>query len=196
MKKVSLEPDEWQRLVEISDEEMKAAMIKLAQRIHLEIHKRKFNLEHGPFSFGAMGGDAIKIISKECCEALMNGEWHWKKGRKLITQLTYIAKSKMGHIIRDYYRNGCPEVLMESNMTYQQQQDMEAAEQWDMEINMRDLGYDMARKAVKGIPEFERYVEALYDVNSYDFMVNKLGMESENEVWALERKVLKYLNSL
>ena len=62
--------------------------------MHHEIIHRGFDLEYGPFSYAAMGGDAVSVICNECLEALFCGEWHWKPKRELSSMLIQIAKSK------------------------------------------------------------------------------------------------------
>lgn len=60
---------------------------KHAYRITYEIVHRGFDLDYGPFSYDAMGGNAVEVISEECYDALFCGEWHWKPTRELSSML-------------------------------------------------------------------------------------------------------------
>lgn len=96
MKDVVLTKEEWRRLAAVTPEERERAMKKLQRWIHWQIIHCGFSRECGPFSRGAMGGDAVDVIGEECIEALFCGEWHWKPTRELSSMLIQIAKSKMG----------------------------------------------------------------------------------------------------
>lgn len=41
------------------------------------------------------------------------------------------------------------------------------AEQWKFEANIREMGYEIARKAVKGHPDLEAYLDAMYKLDNY-----------------------------
>ena len=191
MKKIELTVEEWQRLAAVTPKERERALKKLKRWVHHEIIHRGFNLEVGPFSRAAMGGDAVDVISDECLEALFCGEWHWKPNRSLNSMLINIAKSKMGHRIEDYYEQGMPEFTLISDYD----EDREAIEkgigaQWKWEAEMRDNGYEIARKAVAKHPELLAYLDAMFKDDTYVGIAIALGTDVE-EVLKLEKKLLK-----
>lgn len=189
---INLTEDEWARLEAVTLDEKEKALNKLARWITYEIIHRGFDLEYGPFSHDAMGGDAVEVISQECYEALFCGEWHWKPKRELSSMLIEIAKSKMGHIIRDWHAHGCPNKKLTGDMSYREQVEMDIARQYEAEANMRELGYDIARKALDGNPKMLAYVEAVYETNDYRAVAKKLKMTLK-EVQELERQLLSLL---
>ena len=191
-KEIDLTEEEWSRLEAVTTEEKEKALNKLARWITYEIVHRGFNLEFGPFSYGAMGGNAVEVISQECYDALFCGEWHWKPKRELSSMLIEIAKSKMGHIIRDWHTQGHPEIKQTSEMSYREQVEMDIARQWEAEANMREFGYDIARKALVGNPKMLAYVEAVYETNDYRAVAKQLKM-TLREVQELERQLLSIL---
>lgn len=191
-KKINLTEDEWARLEAVTLDEKQKALNKLARWITYEIVHRGFDLEYGPFSYGAMGGNAVEVISQECYDALFCGEWHWKPKRNLSSMLIEIAKSKMGHIIRDWHVQGCPDIKRTSELSYREQVEMDIARQYEAEANMRELGYDIARKALSGNPEMLAYVEAVYENNDYRAVARQLKMTLK-EVQELERQLLSLL---
>ena len=192
MLKQILSEEERSRLAAVTPEEKEKALKKLARWITYEIVHRGFDLEFGPFSFAAMGGNAVEVISQECYEALFGGEWHWKPTRELSSMLIQIAKSKMGHIIRDWHAQGCPNVKHTSAMSYREQVEMDIARQWEAEANMRELGYDIARKALSGNPKMLAYVEAVHETNDYRAIAKRLKMTLK-EVQELESELLAIL---
>ena len=191
MKKVQLTMEEWQRLAAITPKERERALKKLRRWVHHEIIHRGFSLENGPFSRAAMGGDAVNVISDECLEALLCGEWHWKPNRELSSMLINIAKSKMGHIIEDYYERGQPEFSLLSDYD-EDRESMEIgiAAQWKWEAEMRDNGYEIARKAVANHPELLDYLDAMFKDDTYVGIAIALKTDVET-VLKLEKKLLK-----
>ena len=194
MKKVQLSLEEWQRLAKVTPEERESALKLLRRWVSWQIIYRGFSLDYGPFSRAALGGDADDVISNECEEALFCGEWHWKPSCKLSTQLINIAKSKMGHIIEDYYERGQPEHTLTSDQSFSEEMEtnLALAEQWKFEANMRDMGYEIARKAVKGHPDLEAYLDAMYKLDNYYGIASLLNTDV-NTVLKLEKKLLNLL---
>ncbi len=193
MKQVVLTMEEWQRLAAVTPKERERALKKLQRWVHYEIIHRGFNLEVGPFSRAAMGGDAVDVISDECLEALICGEWHWKPSRELSSMLIQIAKSKMGHIIEDYYDHGQPEFMLISDYD----EDREAFEkgiaaQWKWEAERRDEGYEKARKMAAKHEELLAYLDALFKEDTYLGVAIALGTDIET-VLKLEKKLLKLI---
>ena len=192
MKEVILSEEEWNRLASITSKEKEKAMNFLARWIHHEIIKRGFNLEVGPFSRAARGGYAVDVICDECEEALLCGEVHWKPDQELKWVLVDIAKSKMGHIIRDYYNRGHEYTLI-SDQEYREGVEMDIAEQWIFEACRRDWGYEQAREAVKNHPELLAYLDALFKDDNYYGIASLLGIDVK-VVMRLETKLLKLLD--
>ena len=191
-KNLLLSNEEWARLAAVTPEEKEKALKKLARWITYEIVHRGFDLDYGPFSYAAMGGNAVEVISQECYDALFGGEWHWKPTRELSSMLIQIAKSKMGHIIRDWHAQGNPDVKLTSELSYREQVEMDIARQYEAEAGMRELGYDIARKALSGNPKMLAYVEAVYETNDYRAVAKRLKMTLK-EVQELESQLLAIL---
>lgn len=192
MKKVDLSDEEWQRLAAVTLKERDRALRKLQRWVHHEIIHRGFNLEVGPFSPGAIGGDAVEVISNECLEALFCGEWHWKPSRELSSMLIQIAKSKMGHIIEDYYARGQPEMTLTSDQSFREEVEMDIAAQWKFEANMRDWGYEIARGKAVNRPELLDYLDAMFKDDTYHGIASLLGVEMK-VVMKLEKQMLSLL---
>lgn len=187
-----LSEKEWERLAAVTPEEKRKALTQLARWVTWQIAYHGFDLEHGPLSSAAMGGNAVEVISEECYEALMCGEWHWRETRSLSSMLIQIAKSKMGHIVREYNERDRPEMTLTSDLSFRRQAEMDIACQWQREANMRDMGYDMAREVVKGHPLLLAYLDALYRFNDYADMANYMKM-SVKKVMELEKQLLALL---
>ena len=146
-----------------------------------------------------MGDDVVGRLGRECIEALFCGEWHWKPNRELSSQLIQIAKSKMSHIIRDFYNPNTPKVLLESGLQTREDDEsdrekfeLDVAAQWEFEANMRDMGYEMARNVVKDDPELLRYLDAMKELDNY-YGIASLMELPVNKVLNLERRLLKRL---
>ena len=195
MKKVTITIAEWQRLAAVTPEEREGAMRKLKRWVHWQIIRRGFNLDYGPFSRGAMGGDAVDVICNECLDALFGGEWHWKTTRTLSSQLINIAKSKMAHIIEEYYERGQPEYTLLSDQSFRQEVEMNIAGQWKFEANMREMGYDIARDVVKKYPELLAYLDAMYQDDNYYGIASLLGTDVKT-VMKLEKKLIDILSKV
>ena len=105
--------------------------------------------------------------------------------------LIQVAKSKMGHIIENYYDHGKPEYTLLSDYD----EDREAIElgiaaQWKWEAEICDKGYRIARKAVADHPELLAYLDAMYHEDTYLGIAIALGTDIET-VFELEKKLLK-----
>ena len=57
---------------------------------------------------------------------------------------------------------------------------------------MRDMGYEIARKAVKGHPDLEAYLDAMYKLDNYYGIASLLNTDV-NTVLKLEKKLLNLL---
>ena len=195
MKTIDSKTENWQRLATVTPEEKRKAMEILVRWVTWQIIYRGFNLDHGPFSCANMGGNAVEIISQECCEALFCGEWLWNPNRKLSSMLIQIAKSKMGHIIRDYYKKGQPEMMLTSDQNFREEVEMNIASQLEKEANLRDLGYEIARDVAKGHPQLLAYLDALYKDNDYYGIASLMGT-TPKKVMELEKQLLDLLENI
>lgn len=193
MRKVVLTEEEWQRLAAVTPKERERALRKLKRWVHHEIIHRGFDLDSGPFSLAARGGDAVDVISDDCMEALMCGEWHWKPDRELSSMLINIAKSKMGHIIEDFYEQGQPEFVLTSEQSFRQEMDMNLAAQWKYEANRRDWGYEEARKVAKNHPELLAYLDAMFKDDNYYGIASLMEIDVK-KVMKLEKKLFALLD--
>ena len=134
----------------------------------------------------------MDVIGEECIEALFCGEWHWKPTRELSSMLIQIAKSKMGHIVEDFYERGQPEITLTSDQGFRQQVEMDIAEQWKFEANMRDMGYDIARSVAANEPELLAYLDAMYRDDTYYGIASLMGIDVR-KVMRLEKRLLSLL---
>ena len=106
--------------------------------------------------------------------------------------LIQIAKSKMGHIVEDFYEQGQPEVTLTSDQGFRQQVEMDIAEQWKFEANMRDMGYDIARSVAANEPELLAYLDAMYRDDTYYGIASLMGIDVR-KVMRLEKRLLSLL---
>ena len=193
MKEVHLTIEEWQRLAATTPLERKRALGQLKRWVTYEIIRRRFSLEEGPFSYAAMGGHAVDVISDECLEALFCGEWHWKPTWKLSTMLINIAKSKMSHIVEEYYKQGQPVFFLISDSDEDREAiEREIAAQWKWEAEMRENGYKIARKEVAQYPELLAYLDAMFKDDTYIGIAEAMDTDIET-VLRLEKRLLKLL---
>lgn len=195
MKRFFLSQEEWLRLAVVTPQEKKRAALKVARWVNWAISAHGFDPEYGPFSKANVGGDPVKVITEECVEALFCGEWHWKPTRELSSQLINIAKSKMSHIIEHYYRDEQPKVKHLSDIKFREEVEMNLAAQWKFEANMREMGYEMARDAVRNKPELLAYLDALYEDDDYHGIASRLGVDVAT-VKKLEKKLLSFLANM
>lgn len=192
MKDVVLSIEEWERLAAVTPEERERALKQLRRWVTWQIIYRGFSMDYGPFSPAAIGGNADDVITEECEEALFCGEWHWKSTCKLSTALIDIAKSKMSHIIENYYNRGQPEYRLTSEQTFREEVEMNLAEQWKFEANLREMGYEQARDLARNHPEILAYLDAMYKDDNYYGIASLLQVDLKT-VFKLEEKLLNLL---
>ena len=191
MKEVHLTIEEWQRLAATTPLERKRALGQLKRWVTYEIIRRRFSLDEGPFSYAAMGGHAVDVISEECLEALFCGEWHWKPTWKLSSMLINIAKSKMSNIVEEYYKHGQPVFFSISDSDEDRETiEREIAAQWKWEAEMRENGYKIARKEVAQYPDLLAYLDAMFKDDTYIGIAEAMNTDIET-VLRLEKKLLK-----
>ena len=69
------------------------------------------------------------------------------------------------------------------------------AAQQKRESNLRDMGYQMARDAVKDYPKLTAYIDALYECNDYKAIAKRLGI-SKSKVMEREAQLLQLLENM
>ena len=182
----------------VSNEEKEQAMKYLGNWITKTMKKWGFSLQNGPFSYDEMNGDAVKVISWDSYCSIYYGERRWPEDIDLKTVLVGVSWSMMDHIVSKYSRRKSHlRISMEDEkMTKKTAQEIEeAAGMFRMEMGMRDLGYEIAIKAVGDNALFLLYLNALKEGNSYDMIAEKMHM-TERKVLYVEKKLLKYLANL
>lgn len=191
------------RLKDLDPEERDKIFEKLGYYITGYLRDRKFSLLQAPFSFDYLGTDLVRHVGQFGFRALWDGTWKWPEGRELLPQLKKIARSKIKHIIRDWYydeRN-----IKMDNMTPSEETLVEKAfglldlddedDNWEDDAEMRDLGFKKAKNMLKKKPMYLAYVIALEEAHEYDYIMEELGFDTVEEVLRLEKKVLRYLAS-
>ena len=189
---VNLTLEEWERLAAVTPKERDKAFRKLQRWVSHAITHRGFKRDYGPFSYGSMGGDPVEIISNECLEALFCGEWHWKPDRELSSMLINIAKSKMGHIIEDFYKQELTDVMLTSDETFREGVEKTLAAQWVFEASKRDWGYEIARNIVKDDEELLAYLDAMFKDDTYIGIASLMRIDVK-KVLKLEERLLRRL---
>lgn len=191
------------RMKAVPGEEKRKLVKGFSDRLTRWMYSHGYDRHQGPLSEEELKGNPPDVIFSISYMALWNGDWRWKKDLDLLEQLIIVAKSKMAHIIRKYCNS--IRIIATSRLTYNQQIEMEkaagvadwmeVADELEIECSMRDWAFGKAIKAVSGNLMFLRYLEVLYDVNDYEFMASRLGIE-EKEVIKIERKLLKFLSKV
>ena len=107
--------------------------------------------------------------------------------------LINIAKSKMSHIIKKYYEQGQLEFYLISDYDEDREAiEMGIAAQWKWEAEMRENGYEIARKEVAKYPELLAYLDAMFNDDSYIGIAVAMNTDVET-VLRLEKKLLKLI---
>lgn len=105
-------------------------------------------------------------------------------------KLNRIFMSEM--ISNKYHERGQPEVTLTSDQGFRQQVEMDIAEQWKFEANMRDMGYDIARSVAANEPELLAYLDAMYRDDTYYGIASLMGIDVK-KVMRLEKRLLGLL---
>lgn len=186
-----------ERLLAVSDEEKKEAMERLGNFITKTIKKWGFNLRNGPFCNDELQGNAKDVISFGAYCAIYYGERRWPEKIDLKTVLCGTAWSMMDHIVKKYaYRKTHPTYSIDDETIPDAMESLiEKYSGVSMEMGMRALGIEIAKKAVGDNELFLRYLDALQYANCYDMMAEQMHM-TEREVMKVEKKLLNYLANL
>ena len=187
----------YNRLDVVSPEKMQEAM-KLAS-LWLT-YKLEGRTEHGPFSDVVLGEPARLYFPKRAYMALKSGEWKWKKGLKLSTQLIRIMRSDMHHAIEAWKAQGEPEVVAASRIEpgvmgagFIVKPDLELAEDLAAQAYQRKLGYEIAFAAVKDDPKLTLYVQLVRDLNDYRAIALKMRV-SISEIKEMEKEIIELVS--
>ncbi len=193
MRKIELDPEEWLRLKAVSQQEKMDAMEQTAKWVTFYMKKQSYSREYGPLSDEEMDGKAAIIIPTMAYAKLFKGEQHWKKDRTLVVQMIYTSKSIISHLVRDYYDKGKDLASTESSLSEHQQRKVQAAFHHDFSPHLREFGYEQARNAVRGMPVFEAYIDALEKERCYLGISKRMKLSVE-EVMVVEKELLAFLD--
>ena len=173
--------------------------------------------EKGAFSEQYLGEEARLYFPKRAYLTLNDPQtkWHWKEGVKLSTLMINVIKSDMAHTLRKYIDEGELDVIAASEM----EREDGSEDGWDdsngfMEVDpdlkrndfdvqseeerlaeleryetRHDAGYHIARQAAKGDPQFEKYVEAVFNLPDQRSICKRMRM-TKAEVEALEAELI------
>lgn len=185
------------RLLNVYDDEKENAMKDLAGFITKTMKKWGYTLQNGPFSYEEMQGDAVKVISYDCYCAVFYGKRRWPEHIDLKTVLAGIAWSKMDHIVRSYASRKDIKIIStdDEDRPKSLDKDVEEATEFSMEMTMRDLGFEIAINACRDHPLYQRYLQVLQDVHTYEDLKDELHM-SYRKLFKLEAEVLAFLETL
>ena len=95
----------------------------------------------------------------------------------------------MGHIIEDYYEREQPEYTLTSEQSFREEVEMNLAAKWKFEANMRDWGYEEARKVARDHPELLAYLDAMWKDDNYYGIASLLEVDVKT-VRKLEKQLL------
>ncbi len=174
--------------------------------------------ERGPFSASFLGEPARLYFPKHAYVALKSGNWKWKKGLKLSTQLIRIMKSEMSHSIRDWNAKGKPNVSVVSSFERKEdgedeaknpnglsevdpeqrsngffvKSSLELAEELEAQTQALEMGYKIALEVAKDHPKLTLYVQLVRKLNNYRAIALKMHITMQ-EVRNLEAELLSRL---
>ena len=99
----------------------------------------------------------------------------------------------MGHIVEDYYERGQPEFyLISDHNEVREAIEKGIAKQWKWEAEMRENGYEIARKEVSKYTDLLAYLDAMFKDDSYVGIALAMNTDIET-VLKLEKKLLKLI---
>ena len=147
----------------------------------------------GPLSNHELGGPASKEIAKEAYVRMFEERASWKENSSFATQMIEKAKRIIRDIVEDYNKKKEMEVRFDE-LSIRQEKDMGLNNQTTTVFELRDFGYKLAKNAVKDNPKLLKYLDALHEFDSYDYIASKLGITKE-EVKELEKELLIKLNN-
>ena len=186
------------RLLDTPEDVKEFSMTYVSNFITNTMKKWGYTLKNGPFCYDEMQGDAVKVIAWDSYCAIFYGERRWPEGMDLHVVLSGIAWSKMDHIVKAYaLRKSHPMLSTDDEDCPRslEKEVEEAAGMFSMEMSMRDLGIQIAIKAVGDNALFLLYLHTLQEVNSYDFMADKMNM-TVRRVQKIEAQLLEYLENM
>ena len=157
------------RLIKLPKDEKEAGMRYVANYIVGKVLKWGFDFKSAPFSYEEMHGDPVEVISYDCYCSIFYGERRWPENVDFCTVMVGIAESKIDHIIKKFaVRKSHPTVSTDDeNMPRKLEEEIDKAAGYSIEMGMRNLGLDLALKAVGKIRKFKIYIAALKESNDY-----------------------------
>ena len=184
-----------ERLINLPEEEKKAAMDNVARFIVGTILKWGFDFKSGPFSYEEMQGNPVEVISWDCYSSIYLGERRWPKKYDLRSVMVNIARSKIDHILKKYIvrKRHQTESTDDETKSRKLEEEIDKVEGYRIEMGMRKLGIDIALNAVSGNEMFEQYINAMVESNDYKKISKKMDI-SKKKVYEIERDLLLYLS--
>lgn len=152
----------------------------------------------GAFSEAALGCPAVEYFSMRAYEKLFSGKWKWKETKSLKTQLVDIAKSDMGHAVRDWVAKGSPDVTPMSQeegwegRSAVAMTDQELVDEIEVRKKSLDMAYEIAEAKAKDDPELLKYLKAMRETKSYRGISKRLKINM-GDVKALEARLMALL---
>lgn len=157
------------------------------------ITKKIGNPEIGPLSEAMLGDKASVVLPKLAYCKLAGGDWVWKDGLSLTTQLIRIIRTEISHRLRDCSIRKEPNVLESLTENYVALEDDKLlADELIMEDETRDLGYKLIFEWLKDYPELTNYVRLVREFNSYRAISKRLRLKI-GEVKELEMRTMKVI---
>ena len=157
------------------------------------ITKMRGNPATGPLSEAMLGENAAVYFPKLAYCKLASGDWKWKDGLSLSTQMIRIVRTEMGHRLRDWKNKNGPDVF--ESLSYEKvamEADKALSEEFVMEEETKELGYELIFKWLADYPELVKYVELVKELNDYRAISKRLRIKKE-EVKELETRTLKVI---
>ena len=157
------------------------------------ITKKFGNPATGPLSEAMLGDKAAVVLPKLAYCKLAGGDWVWKDGLSLTTQLIRIIRTEISHRLRDCTIRKEPSVLESLSDDYvAREADRSMMDELMMEDETRDLGYKLIFEWLKDYPELTNYVRLVRELNSYRAISKRLRVKI-GEVKELEMRTMKVI---
>lgn len=158
--------------------------------------KLKGRTERGPFSEAALGEPARLYFIKRAYMALWSGDWKWKPGLKLSTQLIRIIKSDLSHTHRDWCKYDEPEKVSLDECLVEPVDEVKVRIELETEMKeeskMKQLAYEIAARVVGAEQELHTYLRLVKEQMSYREIALKMKIRMA-QVKELEERLLKML---
>lgn len=175
---------------DVAIEEVLKAMAIAGKWVTKKLHG---NPVYGPFSEALLGDKAAVLFPKLAYCKLAGGEWEWKDGLSLTTQLIRIIRTEMSHRYRDWKNRKEPEPAesLSDEMIAVEAEEALACES-ESEDESKELGYQLITRWLKDYPELLRYVQLVEELNDYRAISKRLRIRM-SEVKALEAETVRVI---